>query len=196
MGARARGGDRRDLARRAHTSPAGGADAQRPGRDLHAQEWAESRRARGPFRAIGRGQRVVPRRVGPRGAGSQRLRPSVRARHVPGLRARGRRPALRGRPGGGRRGQRQHQCRSHQLLRDGAVQLPRDRAVARIGSHGLPPQRARPEEARHPARRGEERARGSVTRTRRTAWRSSALASCSTPPTIRTTGRPSATWTT
>ena len=51
------------------------------------------------------------------------------------------------------------QQRSHRTTtRPCPEQLPRDRALARIGSHGVPPARADAGEARQPARRREERA--------------------------------------
>ena len=64
--------------------------------------------------------------------------------------------AGRQRPRGRR--QRHDQQRSHELLHHRAVGEPRARAVARVGSNRHADRRHRPEEARQPARRREERA--------------------------------------
>ena len=133
-------------------------DAVRSRRDLHAAQRPHRGGPRGPLESAGGRQRLVSRRVRARGGRSPRLRASLRAHDVPGIRQRGRRPALRDRAGRRRHPQRLHQHRPHQLFRDGALELPGTDALARGRSHGLAARRPDPAEARQPARRGEERA--------------------------------------
>ena len=59
---------------------------------------------------------------------------------------------------GASRHQRHHRFRSHQLLRDGAVESAGAGALDRVRSHGLSARRARRESARQPARRRPQRA--------------------------------------
>ena len=82
-------------------------------------------------------ERLVPRRLGRRGAGQERLRAPVRAHDVPGLEERRRRQPLRD-PAQARRrrDQRHDERRSHELLRGRPREPARDRAVARERSHG------------------------------------------------------------
>ena len=56
------------------------------------------------------------------------------------------------------RHQRHDRLRPHQLLRDGAVESARARAVARVRPHGLPAREGRPDGARQPAGRRAQRA--------------------------------------
>ena len=65
-------------------------------------------------------------------------------------------PAARGRRR--QRHQRHHRLRPHQLLRDRAVESARARAVARVGSHGLPARQGRSGGALQPAGRRAQRA--------------------------------------
>ena len=90
-------------------------------------------------------------------AGQDRLRAPVRARDVPGLRARREGGAHGARPGRRRDPQRHDLARPHELLRDPAVAPAGARDLARGGPHGQPPRRAEPGEPRQPARGREER---------------------------------------
>ena len=100
----------------------------------------------GQAAADGGRQPLVSRRPRQRDPGTHRLRAPLRAHDVPGLEARRRRHALQAARGRRRlRHQRHHQLRSHQLLRDRAVEPARARALDRVRSHGLPPRRARRE---------------------------------------------------
>ncbi len=125
---------------------------------VHAGERPERDPARGPHRAGGHGERLVPRRVGPRETGPHGFCPPVRAPDVHGLRARqgGRvRPAARG---GRRRQQRLDQRGPHQLLDQRPVERARARAVPRVRPHGLPARRDDAGQRGRPAGRGQERA--------------------------------------
>ncbi len=86
-----------------HTvSRAGATEAVGALHDVHAAERPDGHPPRGPQRAEGRGQRLVPRRRRTREAGTHRLRAPVRAPHVRGLRTRQRR-RVRHAARGGRR---------------------------------------------------------------------------------------------
>ncbi|TMQ15514.1 MAG: FHA domain-containing protein [Deltaproteobacteria bacterium] len=109
--ARRRGGQGRRAAAAARRRSQGGIRA------LPAAERPRGDPGAGSGRAAGRGQRLVPRRLGLRGAGQERLRAPVRAHDVPGLEARRRGQALRDpEEHRGRERQRHDQHRSHQLL--------------------------------------------------------------------------------
>ena len=89
--------------------------------------------------------------------GQDRLRPPVRARHVPGLAPRRQGRAHRPRPGGRRDDERLDLARPDELLRDAAGPPARARAVARGRPDGDPARRAQPGEPRQPARGRQER---------------------------------------
>ena len=114
---------------------------------------------------------LVPRRPRQRGGRPHRVRAPLRAHDVPELEARARGLALQAARGRRRqRHQRHDRLRPHQLLRDRAVEPARARAVARVGSHGLP------------AREGRRRRRSPTSRTScatsaARAWRTSRTAS-------------------
>ena len=91
-------------------------------------------------------------------AGPHGLRASVRAHALSGLGRRRRERALRARSARRRHAERIDLARSHELLRDRAVEPARARALARGQSHGLAAAGDDAAEARHAARRREERA--------------------------------------
>ncbi len=122
-----------------------------------APQRAHADRPRGPQGPDRGGERVVPRRLEERAAGTHRVRPSVRAPDVQRQREPRQgvlRPAAAGR---GDRHQRHHQRGPDQLLPERAHQRARPGALARVGPDGAPPRRHRPGEARRAARRGAER---------------------------------------
>ncbi len=165
------GGHRSDSLSAAAAS-AGARTHQRAVHDVHAAEWPDGDPARGSQRADRQRERLVSRRLGQREAGPHRIRASLRAPDVRGIRPReGRR--LRQPPRGRRRQQqRLDRRRPHQLLHRHAVERARPRAVPRVRSHGLP---ARHRLARISSTASATSSRTSAaraTRTRRTAWRS------------------------
>ena len=91
-------------------------------------------------------------------AGAHRLRAPLRARDVHRLGPRAVRPARQADRRRRRLQQRHDLQRSHELLRDGAVELPRVGAVARSRSHGLSARHARSRQAQRAARHRQERA--------------------------------------
>ena len=101
---------------------------------------------------------MVPRRQWARGAGEDRLRAPLRAPHVRGLgaRPRGRHRHVARR--GGRRRQRLHHPRPHQLHHRRGGQRPRTGPLPRRRPHGLAPRRYVARERGRAARRGQERA--------------------------------------
>ena len=131
---------------RAHAGRAGADASDVPKLDIEKYTLAERPRGdpvRGSPRAARRRGRLVSRRARARSAGPHGLRAPVRAHDVPGLEARARAtrtsgcsraPAQRGVNG-------TTEFRSHELLRDGAVEPARAGAVARVRSHGLPARR-------------------------------------------------------
>ena len=114
-------------------------------------------RRRGPPRSGRRGQPLVRRRLQARGPGQDRLRPPLRARHVPGLAPRRQGRAHRARPGRRRDDERLDLARPDELLRDAAGAPARAGAVARGRPDGDAARRAQPGEPRQPARGRQER---------------------------------------
>ena len=123
----------------------------------HARQRPRCDRARASTTADGGGERLVSRRIEERTPGTHRVRASLRALDVRGIRAL--RPRLLPAAAAGRRtAQRIDQSRSHQLLGSRADRRARARAVDGVRSHGLPAPGADQGEIREPARRGAERA--------------------------------------
>ena len=135
----------------------GGVHVLNPFREVFPIERPGCDPPRGPLPAHRRGQRLVPRRFEGRGAGPYGIRPHFRARDVRGFEA-PQPQLLRAAAEGGRGAERLNGPRPYQLLGERPFQLPRARAVARIGPDGLPARRPGPEEVRHPAGRRQERA--------------------------------------
>ncbi len=167
--------------------------SRHPVRRVSLGQRAARDRARGPQGADRRGHDLVPRRLQERDAGQNRVRAPVRAPDVQRQRALRRRvlPAARG----SRRNEheRHDELRPHELLRDGADERARPRAVDGIGPHGTSARRDRPEEARRAARRRAER----ETRGRQPAVRQGLRRRSSRTyfrPAIRTRGKRSARW--
>ncbi len=130
---------------------------QHPVREVHAQERPHRGSVRGPHDADRRRRGGLPRRVEERDTGAHGLRAHVRARDVHRL---GTRPVRHARPLHRRRRRQQQRpdvLRLDALLGDRSVQLSRDHALARVGSHGLSPRLARRDEVQGPARHREER---------------------------------------
>ncbi len=128
-------------------------------RGLRAPERAARDHRGGPSPAARRREPLVSRRARQRGARAHGLRAPVRAHDVPGLEARAGQRAHRDARGRRReRSQRHDGLRPHELLRDRAVESARARAVARVGSHGLPARPAHRVESREPAGRRPQRA--------------------------------------
>ena len=123
------------------------------------RERARSDPLRGSSRAARRRRRLVSRRPRARSARPHGLRAPVRAHDVPGLEAHRERRALQAARRRRRdRRERHDRFRSHQLLRDDAVESARARALARIRSHGIPARDGRSGQADEPAGRRAERA--------------------------------------
>ncbi len=146
----------------AAAAPAAHRPAEARVRKVHASQRPAGHPARRSEAAHGQRQPVVPRRLEERADGAHRLRPSLRAHDVPGLRQREggllhvRRDPRR-EPAGGRR-QRHDQPGPHELLRDGALFQPGDPPLARVGPPGDSARGDDQGEARQPAGRRQERA--------------------------------------
>ena len=125
----------------------------------HARQWARSDPLGRPSRAARRRRRVVPRRSRTRGARPHGFRAPVRTHDVPGLEAHRERRALQAARRRRRHGRQRHdRLRSHQLLRDDAVESAGAGALARVRSDGIPARDGRSGEAVEPAGRRPERA--------------------------------------
>ena len=162
---------------------------------VHAAERAARDPARGPHRAARDGQRLVSRRLGAREARTHRLRASVRAPDVRGLRSTSRKASsTRCSKAAGGDQQRLDRERPDELLHRRAVERARAGALPRVGSHGLPARRDVARTRQRPARRRQERAAAELRERARTAWRRSRSTRCSIRRAIRTAGRRSATW--
>ena len=122
------------------------------------EERAHRAGARGPFGAGRQRQHLLLGGLGPREAGTHRLRAPFRAHPFRGLEERARGCVRRVARTGGRAQQRHHRQRPHHVLRGCAEQRRGAADVPRVRPHGLPARRDVARQGGRPARCREERA--------------------------------------